>query len=445
MINIINKLKINLTIIHLAILPIALILGNFAINLYLYSLVFFVLINIFYTKNWEYFKNQENKIIITFYLAWLYLILISIFIHDHNVKNISKAILFGLNFIFALGLSNLLLDLDKKQLKTISIIFFGITLFIYFDLIYQFFNSEYKDIFGFEVNNLRELKFFGKDVILATRLSGPFKDELVPGFYLATFGCVSIFLMFSLVYPLKYKLLVFFLFINLSIIILTGERSSIIMNFVTLFLFFLFRYKFNFTSIINIFFLFFILIFLINFNPTTKNRFNDLVYWTTAKWSVEEVSKDIKKKGISETLNYKDVLDNVLKTPWMEHYKTSIKMINKKPLFGTGIRSFRSECKKYNEKSCATHPHHYILEIISETGLIFFLLLSGLIYFILNEAWKNKQKNLSFNLGIIFIFISYLFPLRPTGSFFSSWHGSFFWILLAFLFFSNKILIKKND
>ena len=128
----------------------------------------------------------------------------------------------------------------------------------------------------------------------------------------------------------------------------------------------------------------------------------------------------------------------------MEHYKASIEIIIDKPLFGTGIRTFRQECKKYYQKGCSTHPHHYILEIISETGLIFFILLLILIFLIIKKAWKNKHNN-SFNLGILIIFLSYLFPLRPTGSFFSSWYGAFFWIILSFLFFSIKINKKKND
>lgn len=442
--NIISNKNPDLKFFYIALLPITLILGNFATNFFLYFFIFLIFIQIFFTRNWSLIYINNDKVRIIFYLSWLYLILISLFFHEHNFKSISKSILFGIHFFFALGLSNYLLELEKKKMKIISIFFFSITVFIYFDLLYQFFNSENKDIFGFEVDNLRSFKFLGKDVILATRLSGPFKNELVPGFYLSTIGCISIFLLFSLIYQVKNKVLILFLLINFSFVILTGERSSMIMNFITIFLFFLFYQKINFKTFINLFFLFFILVFFINFNPATKDRFRDLIYWTTEKWSVRDVSNDIKKKGVSETINRKIIVDNVLKTPWMEHYKASIEIIIDKPLFGTGIRTFRQECKKYYQKGCSTHPHHYILEIISETGLIFFILLLILIFLIIKEAWKNKHNN-SFNLGILIIFLSYLFPLRPTGSFFSSWYGAFFWIILSFLFFSIKITKKKND
>ena len=207
------------------------------------------------------------------------------------------------------------------------------------------------------------------------------------------------------------------------------------MNFITIFLYFLFYERINSKTIINLFFLIFILVFFININPATKDRFKDLIYWTTEKWSVRDVSNDIKKKGISEAINHKMIADNVLKTPWMEHYKAAIKIIIDKPFLGTGIRSFRHQCNNYYQKGCSTHPHHYILEIISETGLIFFILLVLLIFFIIKEAWKYKHNK--FNLGVLVIFLSYLFPLRPTGSFFFILAWSFFLDPLSLFIFFN--------
>ena len=443
--NLVQNLSSDFIFIYITLLPLALILGNFAINFFLYFLVLLVFIRIFYTQKWNIIHIKNNKIRIIFYFTWIYLVIVSIFIHEYSLKSITKSILFGLNFLFALGLSSYLFELNKKKLKIISVIFFSITIFIYFDLLYQFFNSEMKDIFGFEVTNIRNYNYFGKDLVLPIRLSGPFKNELVPGFYLSTIGCLSIFLLFSFIYPNRKKLLILFLLINFAFVILTGERSSVIINYLTLFLFILLSTRFSLKTILNIFYLSIILILSINFNPTTKERFSDLIFWTFDKWSMKEVSKDFENNGFTGKLNHKNIMDNVVKTPWMKHFSTSIEIIKANPLYGTGIRSFRYECKKYDENSCTTHPHHYILEILSETGIIFFLLLLTLIIFIVKESWKNKDKNYHFNLGILLIFLSYLFPLRPTGSFFSSWHGSFFWILLAFLLFSTKLNIKKND
>ena len=66
-------------------------------------------------------------------------------------------------------------------------------IFIYFDLIYQFLNPNFKDFFGFQVETLRTYEIFGNERYLPIRLSGPFNKELVPGFYLSTFGSIVIF------------------------------------------------------------------------------------------------------------------------------------------------------------------------------------------------------------------------------------------------------------
>ena len=58
-------------------------------------------------------------------------------------------------------------------------------------------------------------------------------------------------------------------------------------------------------------------------------------------------------------------------------YKTSINIYKDHPIFGSGLKTFRSECKKDKYKSselgCSTHPHNIYLNILSETGIIVFL------------------------------------------------------------------------
>ena len=134
-----------------------------------------------------------------------------------------------------------------------------------------------------------------------------------------------------------------------------------------------------------------------------------------------------------------------LKTDWGTHYQTAYRMTLDKPFFGSGIRTFRKNCKNFelNERGCSTHPHNYILEITSETGIIFLILFFIFIYKFLIK-YLIKTKNRDMNLYFIFVLISYLFPFKPTGSIFSSWYGSFLWILIAFILFSEKFNLKNN-
>ncbi len=426
-----------LTIVYFSFLPFALILGNLTINLLIYSYSIFLLTKIIHLNQWDFINKDLRNLLI---LTWLYLIIITIFIHDQSLKGVVKSIVFGFNFIFAIGLAIYLNKINVKVIKIISFIFISLTTFIYVDLLYQFLNPEFKDLFGFKVNTIRNYNIFGEDINLPIRLSGPFKNELVPGFFLSTLGFFSIFFFFYLNHFKNNNLFFIFIFLNFSFVILSGERSSIIMSFFTLICFFLIYDKFKIKKYYFIFAIIIILLSFIKFNPATNERFKDIILWA------KDDNFIFKNKDTNQDLKeYSKVIQNFFKTDWGKHYFVAIKIIKDEPFFGKGIRSFRVECKKYDEKSCTTHPHHFVLEIISETGVLFFILYIFLTFKVILYYWNLKEKKNFFNLGCLLIFLSYLFPFRPTGAIFSSWYGSFFWILLSLFIFSCINKPKKNE
>lgn len=414
---------LNIIFFYFLFLPISLILGNSGINIFISSFLLIVFIYSFLTKNWKFliFKNKG-----IFYLLWAYLIFSSLFIHEISLKNITKSFTFGFYFLFALSFSYYLKKIDLEKIKTASFFFLAIIIFIYFDLIFQFLNPEFKDIFGFKVSAIRSYFILGHEITLPLRLSGPFKDELVPGFYLSTLGFVFIILFFNLTNYKNQKIyLNFFLILNLIFIILSGERSSMIIGILFLTLYFLSQKISLKKKILNILLLLIFLIASIKLIPTTNERFQDLKNWSRLD---------------------SNIFKSFLKTEWGTHYQVAYRMTMDKPFFGSGIRTFRNECKNFeinsgefdlNGKGCATHPHNYVLEISSETGIIFLILFLIFIYRFLFEYYKKNKTYI--NVNFIFIFLSFLFPFRPTGSIFSSWYGSFFWILILFILFSEKL------
>ena len=124
-----------LTIVYFSFLPFALILGNLTINLLIYSYSIFLLTKIIHLNQWDFINKDLRNLLI---LTWLYLIIITIFIHDQSLKGVVKSIVFGLNFIFAIGLAIYLNKINVKVIKIISFIFISLTTFIYVDLLYQF-------------------------------------------------------------------------------------------------------------------------------------------------------------------------------------------------------------------------------------------------------------------------------------------------------------------
>ena len=119
-------------------------------------------------------------------------------------------------------------------------------------------------------------------------------------------------------------------------------------------------------------------------------------------------------------------------------------------LLGVGIKNFRVVCNQEEINSvtgkknlCSTHPHNFYFEFLSETGLIGLLLFLSFVFSIL---WKSFGKIIltrePIMIGCFMILFFYLFPFRSSGSFFSTWYGSFFWvhlgILLSFLNYNRK-------
>ena len=87
----------------------------------------------------------------------------------------------------------------------------------------------------------------------------------------------------------------------------------------------------------------------------------------------------------------------------------------------------------------STHPHQIHLELLAELGLIgYILFISFYLYSIIYGLRKFiYEKNYFALSGSIFI-ITTVLPLIPSGSFFTSYTATIFWINCSFIFFYNK-------
>ena len=114
------------------------------------------------------------------------------------------------------------------------------------------------------------------------------------------------------------------------------------------------------------------------------------------------------------------------------HYDAALSIFKEYPLLGVGNKNFRIECakEKYENSKfiktlgrCATHPHQIYLEILSELGLIGFILIFSFIFINIYKGIKIflKNKDLILLSSILYLLISFI-PLFPSGSFFSSFN-----------------------
>jgi len=142
--------------------------------------------------------------------------------------------------------------------------------------------------------------------------------------------------------------------------------------------------------------------------------------------------------AVKDAKKYSDYLQNI---KYFVHYDAAWNIFKEYPLNGIGNKNFRHECSKdkyfnnnlkLSSQRCTTHPHQLHFELLSEQGLIgYFIIIYIIIFFIKRKIFEefNSQKPFEYSLNLYLLV--FLIPILPSGSFFSSFNGSLFWIIFA--------------
>ena len=415
-------------------------LGSLIINSILFCFILFFFFN-FKLKNLDFLD--------------LLLIFFGIYIISSSLLNITyflNSLLFIKFLIFVLSMKLILISFDEKNFKNLTLICSSIIVFIIFDLFYQKIFDV--DIFGFKKPNL------------GGRLSGPFNDKLIPGAIILYVG-FYFFLHFyrKLIESdsfINQFLSLFILVIFSSSVLITGERMNFISSLLSIILiFFIINKK-------KLHIIYAIIAFLIgtiiilkdnNLYPRYENFFLLLKPKLTTQYFHDDEIKAYKdENNIDDQINNVDSIElSFLDTTWGSHYSTAFELFKNKPFFGNGIKSYRDLCGEVDVKSlrkkmrCSTHPHNLHLELLSEIGIIGYLIFLTLIFIVFFEAIKliiNKNKISDESIYVFFaasfiLCITLLFPIKSTGRLSSTFFGSLFWFNFAILYASTYILKKK--
>jgi len=399
-------LRNNLIIFFIAILPISIIAGSAISNLII------ILIDIYFI--YEIFKNKlliilKNKLLYFLLIIWFLLLLNSIFVASSSESFIRS---FGfLRFIILIFALKYFLEKNNNNIKNLVLkIWFFIFIIVTVDILIEFYFGS--NILGFKSNyNGRVASFTG--------------DELKIGNYY--FGFVLITLSFF--YQNYCKKNYLFLYILILIFLITsffiGERSNFIKTFI---ISFLFIFLINNKDILKKLFIFLLFI-LVFFSTISKNEF-------------------YKERMFSEFLNpiIKGNYNSFLKNSLYAKHVDIAKNIYKENFFlGVGLKNYRyaSLMKKYNQndnlEGAASHPHQIHYEFLSETGITGYIIF--IIFFMLSmiNGFKKflKSKNPYILSSVLFLLATAL-PLIPSGSFFTSYGASIFWINYSFLLLQNE-------
>ena len=399
-------------------LPLALIIGSAVVNFLLILIFFIFLYDLISEKNFEILKKYW---IVSFFLFWIYIVLISFFFSglDNSLKNSFSQIRFLTLALFIYQ------NLDNRSYPILIKIILLCLLFVGIDNNIQFYTG--LDIFGFPAEQyLYQKRIFELDEdtkYVIGRLSGPFKDELIAGAFLSKLSFIVLFYMSGLFQKFKNFHKLYFILLTLFLlesIFITGERTS------------------------SIFFIFLIFILLINL-ISLKKAFTILVTLFIIISIFISNSKYLKLR-VTDTIN---IVSEYNDSSYGRLANSSFQLWNENLLFGVGLKNYRIECKKlidpipnHRFQYCSSHPHNTFLELLSETGIIGFILYFLFIIFFFFENKINKNKSLRINFyGLKTFIILSLLPILPSGSLFTTWNATFFWMVIGLYFFLSK---QKN-
>ena len=423
--------NINYNLFFLFFFPISLIIGSAAVNLLLIIASLIVIYNTIEQK-YNIFKLYWVRI---FFFFILFLSLISFF--SDNSFSAFKASLSQTRFIL-FSFFIYFIDLKKnfnlfKNFLTILLVIVCIDINIQFVFGYDIFGYPAE---GYLNNDYDIFSHWKNDAVNVGRLSGPFGYELIPGAFIASLSTPLIFYHFKSYKDLNYKknllnFLIIFLFIESTLI--TGERLSSLLIlscfFASLLISFGLKKSFFISTIIVT------SIYLISILSLSQTNF------LKKRWI----------EGFNISINIKD-------SSYGRIYSSSYEVWSKNKLKGTGLKNYRIECPKLEDPKpesphpyCSpTHSHNLYLELLSETGILGFIIffsfyLSLLFYLFKNSLKKINDVSLYFGFGSLFYLIFKLLPL-PAGSVFSTWNASILWfhigISLCFLCNKQKIINK---
>lgn len=405
----------------LALVPISFIVGNMLINI---NCLLLIISTIFFYRSaiLEIKFHILDKLIFILFALIIYTGFYNFFFFNLEnivsyVANPTKSIFFIKYLLFYIILRFLI----EKNIINLKIFFISTTfsvLFVCFDLFYQFLNGE--DIFGI--------------VGQGRKLSGPFGDELIAGSFIQRYSLFAFFLI-----PLFYNssklnkfnwLIIPLLFVTFfSSIILSGNRMPSIIFLFSVFLIIIFQKNTRkfFIPFIIIFTLIFVTLF--KFNETIKLNFLNL-YGQVYKMTLLVKDRDFFNK---DSPQYLKEFSSFYDTWFMNKY------------IGGGIKNFRFYCHhrpnidKNSKFICNMHPHNYYLEILTEIGIIgltlVLIIFINILYLTLFKKYfaNTSLKKNNLIIPFIFLFIAEIFPIKSTGSFFTTGNSTYLFLIIGIM------------
>ncbi len=369
-------------------------------------------------------------IVVYIFLNYLY----NYFVKENEVDWLRSFFYFRFIILFFLVTYFLKFNGLKQALIILALII--ITLQI--DIIFQYFS-------GYNIIGLKTIH---------GRPSSFFVDELRAGSFLSRFSIpISFFLYLISNTKISKFFSLFLLLVAFISIYLTGERMALLSFILTILISSVLIKKFR--KILIYFLTISIIAFMILLNIDTNNRWSSNSLVEKQNMSFFEKNKLEKNNKVDEV---KDKIYTILDSSGhLPLFMTSYNIWSQNKFLGIGTKTFRNVCDieqykpsyLFKHGTCSTHPHNHFLEILSELGIIGFILMLALFFIVIFDyikvLKKTKIQSDEFDYIMMNIFFSnflgFIFVIS-SGSFFNNWTSYIFWINLSFMY---SIIRKYNN
>ena len=374
----------------------------------------------------SYFENDWHWAGETWFKMACVFVVYCIFINSSLSINPTESLKYSIYFLrwplFALALTYWLFT-DLQSLKKFLYVMTFVALFLIFDTWYQYVMGH--DIFGVEK--------FGD-----TRLTGPFRRPYI-GMWLTKLIILPLFI-FTVMKKygdlLRHKYLALTLFIFLGIYILTifitGERMAFLMALLSISVILLGLIANKNISIFKGLFLFILL---------------SLTTYFFAIANPEQSQRSI-TSTLEKIINWKTSDYGLV-------WKSAYDVWQEAPLFGAGLHKYREACELLGTYGTTNnpigagvcfHPHNITMQLLSETGVVGFVLFFSMVITLsigmLKEYFLNKSW-LIFFLSLNVLLACFL-PIQSNTDFFSNKYSSLVWLLVGVSLAVSRYLKNKK-
>jgi len=418
--------------------PLSFVAGNLIINLNLLLIIIFG--SIFLLK--KNIKINYDPLLLIFFFFSITLILSSIF----NQINISKAFLYLRFLLFYFICFNLLkekvFDLDK-----IFYFYAIITAIVCLDLIFQHF-------LGYNMIGLKIHKFGTIQKEVATSF---FQDEKIAGSFIQNFGFYLAFIIFSKFNKNNFYSIVLksFLISLVSIAIFVSfQRMPMIIWIFFLTIYGIIYYK---SKLLPILLSFAILgLFINNFSSkeiieSYGSFFNNSKIIVSRTFESYKIMKD--EKLWEEVKADSNKAENFERgSGHSSLFAHAFYIWGDSKILGIGYKNFYNKSREKKLTRATTHPHNYYLDVLVSTGLLGLIILIAyliilfikVIHFFKNNIEKVNHKKFDILIVAFINFLIFFFPLKSSGSFFTTSNATYMMITLIILLLQLQIFNSKK-